>query len=63
MVYKKWDAGCFFDGSQTGVFKMRDKAYKILAAQPAAAGLTETAGHLYNQANESGTPPCDAANR
>jgi len=63
MVDKKWDVGRFFDGSQTGVFKMRDIAYKNPAAQPAAADLTETTGHLYNRINESGTPPCDAANR
>ena len=63
MVDKKWDTGRFFDGLQTGVFKMRNIAYKIPSARPAAAGLTETAGHLYNRVNESGTPPCDAANR
>ena len=63
MVDKNWDADRFFDGSQTRVFKMRDVAYKIPSVQPAAAGLTETAGHRYNRANESGTPPCDAANR
>ena len=55
MVDKKWDAGRFFDGSQTGVFKMRNIAYKIPSARPAAAGLTETAGHLYNRAKKSGS--------
>ena len=63
MVDQERAFDCFSGGLQTGVFKMKDKAYKIPPAKPAAAGLTETAGHLYNRANERGTPPCDAANR
>lgn len=34
---------------------MRNIAYKIPSARPAAAGLTETAGHLYNRAKKSGS--------
>lgn len=34
---------------------MGNIAYKIPYARPAAAGLTETAGHLYNRVKKSGS--------